>query len=227
MVVSESAGPYRMSQIVGRLSNFLDTDVIHLRQPVLDVLSLSTGWTTRNRRPLPALLPIQTKTLNSCPLHLGYNFSMQPNCSCLPELSPNRVHRSRTCGTRILNVEYGSPSQRPCPFETSILLLCYSDDLCLAHCIAHLDEEGDPVGFTLERASERVLPLLLVERMFANSSESGNCLLQHRYIPWNQGWRRSAKALMPSWKSRVRDTCANASVSASSCSSRFESQDRL
>lgn len=36
----------------------------------------------------------------------------------------------------------------------------YSETV-IEHCIAHLDAEGDPVGFTLEKASERVLPLLL------------------------------------------------------------------
>lgn len=36
----------------------------------------------------------------------------------------------------------------------------YSETV-IEHCIAHLDTERDPVGFTLEKASERVLPLLL------------------------------------------------------------------
>ena len=34
-------------------------------------------------------------------------------------------------------------------------------EIVIEHCIAHLDAEGDPVGFTLEKASERILPLLL------------------------------------------------------------------
>ena len=36
----------------------------------------------------------------------------------------------------------------------------YSETV-VQHCIAHLDAEGDPVGFTLEKASESILPLLL------------------------------------------------------------------
>lgn len=36
----------------------------------------------------------------------------------------------------------------------------YSETV-IEHCIAHLDAEGDPVGFTLSKASERILPLLL------------------------------------------------------------------
>ena len=35
----------------------------------------------------------------------------------------------------------------------------YSETV-IEHCIAHLDAEGDPVGFTLEKASELILPLL-------------------------------------------------------------------
>ena len=36
----------------------------------------------------------------------------------------------------------------------------YSEDV-VKHCVAHLDSGGDPVGFTLEKASEQILPLLL------------------------------------------------------------------
>ena len=36
----------------------------------------------------------------------------------------------------------------------------YSESV-VEHCMAHLDAEGDPVSITLERASERILPLLL------------------------------------------------------------------
>ena len=38
--------------------------------------------------------------------------------------------------------------------------MSYSETV-IEHCIAHLDAGGDPVGFTLEKASEQVLPLLL------------------------------------------------------------------
>ena len=40
------------------------------------------------------------------------------------------------------------------------LVASYSEAV-IEHCIAHLDAEGDPVGFTLEKASEEILPLLL------------------------------------------------------------------
>ena len=36
----------------------------------------------------------------------------------------------------------------------------YSENV-LDHCVAHLDAEGNPVGFTLERAKEHLLPLFL------------------------------------------------------------------
>ena len=38
--------------------------------------------------------------------------------------------------------------------------ISYSDTV-IENCTAHLDSEGDPVGFTLEKASELILPLLL------------------------------------------------------------------
>ncbi len=50
----------------------------------------------------------------------------------------------------------------------------YSETV-IEHCIAHLDSEGDPVGFTLERASERILPLLLTnERRKLKPSTGGD-----------------------------------------------------
>ncbi len=50
----------------------------------------------------------------------------------------------------------------------------YSETV-IEHCIAHLDAEGDPVGFTLERASERILPLLLTnERRKLKPSTGGD-----------------------------------------------------
>ena len=36
----------------------------------------------------------------------------------------------------------------------------YSETV-IEHCVAHLDTEGCPVGFTLEKVSEYILPLLL------------------------------------------------------------------
>ncbi len=50
--------------------------------------------------------------------------------------------------------------------ESDTLSLCNSvpvsySETVIEHCVAHLDAEGDPVGFTLEKASEHILPLLL------------------------------------------------------------------
>ena len=57
-----------------------------------------------------------------------------------------------------LTIEY-RPESDTLSFRNSNLV-SYSETV-IEHCIAHLDAEGDPVGFTLEKASERVLPLLL------------------------------------------------------------------
>lgn len=49
----------------------------------------------------------------------------------------------------------------------------YSETV-IEHCVAHLDWEGYPVGFTLEKASERILPLLLTnERRKLKPSAGG------------------------------------------------------
>ena len=50
----------------------------------------------------------------------------------------------------------------------------YSETV-IEYCIAHLDAEGDPVGFTLGKASERILPLLLTnERRKLKPSTGGD-----------------------------------------------------
>ena len=133
----------------------------------LDILCFSTGVDYEESATIAALLMADFDTKGRC---IGFEF-LDAADLFLPYLRPEEYPEPDLEGED-LTIDY-------C-FETDTLsfrngnLVSYSETV-IEHCIAHLDAEGDPVGFTLERASERVLPLLLTnEHRKSKSSSEGD-----------------------------------------------------
>ena len=119
----------------------------------VDILSLSTGEGYEESATIAALLMADFDTKGRC---IGFEF-LDAAELFLPFLCPNEYPKPDIEGED-LAIDYCPETDTLC-FRNSNPV-SYSETV-VEHCIAHLDVEGDPVGFTLERASELVLPLLL------------------------------------------------------------------
>ena len=124
----------------------------------LDILSLSTRGDYEESATIAALLMADFDTKGRC---IGFEF-LDAADLFLPYLRPGEYPKPDLEGED-LTIEYCAESDT-LSFRNSNPV-SYSETV-IEHCIANLDAEGDPVGFTLERASERVLPLLLTNKRF-------------------------------------------------------------
>ncbi len=119
----------------------------------LDILSLSTGGDYQESAAVAFDLMADFDTKGRC---IGFEF-LDAADLFLPYLRPNEFAKP-DIGKEDLTIVYCKESDT-LSFHNSELV-SYSENV-LDHCIAHLDAEGDPVGFTLEKVSELILPLLL------------------------------------------------------------------
>ena len=119
----------------------------------LDILSLSTGGDYEESATIAALLMADFDTKGRC---IGFEF-LDASDLFLPYLCPGEFAKP-DISEEDLTIVYCEESDT-LSFHNSEPM-SYSENV-LDHCIAHLDSEGDPVGFTLEKASELILPLLL------------------------------------------------------------------
>ena len=132
-----------------------------------DILSLSTGGDYEESATIAALLMADFDKEGHC---IGFEL-LDAADLFLHYLCPDEYPKPDLEGEN-LSIEYCEES------DTLSFLndnpVSYSETV-IEHCIAHLDAEGDPVGFTLERASERILPLLLTnERRKLKPSAGGD-----------------------------------------------------
>ena len=119
----------------------------------LDILSLSTEGDYEESATIAALLMADFDTKGRC---IGFEF-LDAADLFLPYLRPGQFAKPDLEGED-LTIAYCEESDT-LSFHNSEPA-SYSENVA-KHCIAHLGSEGDPVGFTLEKASELVLPLLL------------------------------------------------------------------
>ena len=119
----------------------------------LDILSLSSGGDYEESATIAALLIADFDTKGRC---IGFEF-LDAADLFLPHLCPGRFPEANTEGED-LTIGYSAESDT-LSFRNS-LPESYTETV-VDHCIAHLDARGDPVGFTLKKASEEILPLLL------------------------------------------------------------------
>jgi len=119
----------------------------------LDILSLSTGGDYEESATIAFDLMADFDTKGRC---IGFEF-LDAADLFLPYLRPGEFAKPEI-GEEDLTIVYYKESDTL--FFHNSEPVSYSENV-LDHCIAHLDAEGDPVGFTLEKASELVLPLLL------------------------------------------------------------------
>ena len=118
----------------------------------LDILSLSTKMDYEESATIAYDLMASFDPQGHC---MGFEF-LDAAYLFLPYLCPDQFPQFDLEDG--LTISYSSESDT-LSFHNSEPV-SYSENV-LDHCIAHLDAEGDPVGFTLEKASELVLPLLL------------------------------------------------------------------
>lgn len=118
-----------------------------------DILSLSTGGDYEESATIAFDLMADFDTKGRC---IGFEF-LDAADLFLPYLRPGEF-ANPDIDEEDLTIVYYEESDT-LSFHNSEPV-SYSENV-LDHCIAHLDAEGDPVGFTLEKASELVLPLLL------------------------------------------------------------------
>ena len=117
-----------------------------------DILSLSTKMDYEESATIAYDLMASFDTQGHC---MGFEF-LDAAYLFLPYLCPDQFPQFDLEDG--LTISY-SPGSDTLSFHNN-MLESYSENV-LDHCIAHLDAEGDPVGFTLEKASELILPLLL------------------------------------------------------------------
>ena len=122
----------------------------------LDILSLSTGGNYEESATIAALLMADFDTKGHC---IGFEF-LDAADLFLPHLRPAEFPKAGLEGEE-LTIAYSKDSDTLSFHNNSPV--SYSETV-IEHCVAHLDAEGDPVGFTLEKASERILPLLLTNK---------------------------------------------------------------
>ncbi len=119
----------------------------------LDILSLSTGGDYEESATIAAFLMADFDAKGRC---TGFEF-LDAADLFLPYLRPGEFAKPDT-GEEDLTIDYCEESDT-LSFRNSEPV-SYSETV-IEHCVAHLDLEGYPVGFTLEKASEYILPLLL------------------------------------------------------------------
>ena len=118
-----------------------------------DILSLSTGKDYEESATIACSLMADFNGKGRC---TGFEF-LDAAELFLPYLRPGQFAKPDLEGED-LTIAYCEESDT-LSFHNSEPV-SYSETV-IEHCVAHLDWEGDPVGFTLEKASERILPLLL------------------------------------------------------------------
>ena len=130
----------------------------------LDILSLSTKRDYEDSAAIAYDLMANFDTKGHC---MGFEL-LDAADFFLPYLCPDDFPKFEL--DEDLTIDYWVDSDT-LSFRNSVPI-CYSETV-VEDCIAHLDAEGDPVGFTLEKASERVLPLLLTNerRKFKPTAE--------------------------------------------------------
>lgn len=132
-----------------------------------DILSLSTRRDYEESAAIAFDLMANFDTKGHC---MGFEL-LDAADLFLPYLRPEEYPEPDLEGED-LTIEYSAESDT-LSFRNSNPVT-YSETV-IEHCIAHLDAEGDPVGFTLEKVSERVLPLLLTnERRKLKPSAGGD-----------------------------------------------------
>ena len=132
-----------------------------------DILSLSTRKDYEESAAIAFDLMADFDTKGHC---MGFEL-LDAADLFLPYLRPEEYPKPDLEGED-LTIEY-RPESDTLSFRNSNPVT-YSETV-IEHCIAHLYAEGEPVGFTLEKASERVLPLLLTnERRKLKPSAGGD-----------------------------------------------------
>ena len=121
-----------------------------------DILSLSTRGDYEESAAIAFDLMADFDTKGCC---IGFEF-LDAADLFLAYMRPEDYPKPDREG-EVLTIEYCAESDT-LSFENGNPV-SYSETV-IDHCIAHLDAEGDPVGFTLEKASERILPLLLTNQ---------------------------------------------------------------
>ena len=121
-----------------------------------DILSLSTKRDYEESGAVAFDLMANFDTKGHC---MGFEF-LDAADLFLPYLRPGQFAKPDLEGED-LTIAYCEESDT-LSFHNSATV-SYSETV-IEHCVAHLDWEGYPVGFTLEKASELILPLLLTCR---------------------------------------------------------------
>lgn len=131
----------------------------------LDILCFSTGVDYEESATIAALLMADFDTKGRC---IGFEF-LDAADLFLPYFCPEEYPEPDLEGED-LTIKYFAESDT-LSFRNSNPVT--HSETVIEHCIAHLDAEGDPVGFTLEKASERVLPLLLTSQRRKSKPQAG------------------------------------------------------
>ncbi len=118
----------------------------------LDILSLSTGGDYEESATIAYDLMADFDTKGRC---IGFEF-LDAADLFLPYLCPDKFSKFDLEDN--LTISYNTESDTLYFYNSDPV--SYSETV-IEHCVAHLDTEGYPVGFTLEKASEYILPLLL------------------------------------------------------------------
>ena len=131
----------------------------------LDILSLSTKMDYEESTAIAYDLMANLDTQGHC---MGFEL-LDAADFFLPYLRPDEFPKVEL--EEYLTIDYCADSDTPS--SRNGVPVCYSETV-IEHCIAHLDAEGDPVGFTLEKVSERILPLLLTNKVGRLKPLAGN-----------------------------------------------------
>ena len=118
----------------------------------LDILSLSTKRDYEESATVAYDLMANFDTQGHC---MGFEF-LDAADLLLPYLCPDKFPKFDLEDN--LTISYSTESDTLYFYNSNPV--SYSETV-IEHCVAHLDTEGYPVGFTLEKASEYILPLLL------------------------------------------------------------------
>ena len=118
----------------------------------LDILCLSTGGDYEESAAVAYDLMADFDTKGHC---IGFEF-LDAADLFLPYLRPGEFAKPDIEDELTIAYDAGSDTLS---FHNNETVSC--SETVIEHCVAHLDWEGYPVGFTLEKASEYILPLLL------------------------------------------------------------------
>ena len=137
----------------------------------LDILSLSTKMDYEESTAIAYDLMANLDTQGHC---MGFELLDAPDF-LLPYLRLDEFPKIEL--EEYLTIDYCADSEtlslcNSVPICNSVPV-CYSETV-IEHCIAHLDAEGDSVGFTLENAFQRILLLLLTNKGGRHKPSAGN-----------------------------------------------------